>query len=142
MNWKFLLAGLIVLGLLFMVPPGHPRDAGGPSLVFDSGAHIQLEVFDTSKERARGLMGRRELGEDAGALFRLRGGGGPPLLDEGHLHPPGHNLAGLGPHRGPHRIPGASHPGGPPSHVQVPGPLTVRPGGECGICSGPRDTGG
>jgi uncharacterized membrane protein (UPF0127 family) len=44
----------------------------GPTVVIDTAADeqvIRVEVADDAEERARGLMGRRELAEDAGMVF-------------------------------------------------------------------------
>jgi uncharacterized membrane protein (UPF0127 family) len=45
---------------------------GGPTVVIDTASGervVRVEVADDAEERARGLMGRRELAADAGMLF-------------------------------------------------------------------------
>jgi len=47
-------------------------DAGGPTVVIetdDGEKEIEVEIADTTDERALGLMGRTSLAEDAGMLF-------------------------------------------------------------------------
>ncbi|GLQ57863.1 DUF192 domain-containing protein [Devosia nitrariae] len=66
-------AGLLAVIALAMLPLAACSDEGRLILNTESGAHaFAVEVVDTAETRARGLMFRQELADDAGMLFDFK----------------------------------------------------------------------
>lgn len=65
--------GALAMLALTMLPLAACSDEGRLVLNTDSGAHaFSVEVVDTPETRARGLMFRQELADDAGMLFDFK----------------------------------------------------------------------
>lgn len=66
-------AGMLAMVTLAMLPLAACSDEGRLVLNTDSGAYaFAVEVVDTPETRARGLMFRQELADDAGMLFDFK----------------------------------------------------------------------
>lgn len=62
----------LVCAILVLLAAGCGRDASSPRAVIETDAGdvvVQVEIADSSAERAKGLMGRQQLPEDAGMVF-------------------------------------------------------------------------
>jgi uncharacterized membrane protein (UPF0127 family) len=63
---------LVCAILVLLAAAGCGGDAGSPRAVIETDAGdvvVQVEIADSSAERAKGLMGRQQLPEDAGMVF-------------------------------------------------------------------------
>lgn len=67
----FLIAGFVLVGLFFLVliPQQSAPRPNPPSACFENGVCLQVELARSDEERARGLMFRSSLPENAGVLF-------------------------------------------------------------------------